>query len=293
MVRAAAESDIPLISAVGHETDWTLIDHAADWRAPTPTAAAEKAVPVKAELEALLADYGARLRGAMSRKLDRSRSDVVSVSRGLASPDTLLAMPRRRFDEAAGRIGRELNNCVRHARSNFSKWSERLSPLTLERQISLGHDRLTGLGNRKKRELLSLVGRRSDRFEALARQVRTTPLQNKIEHGNSELERLQRTLLTRIDSYTEARNTRLERSSRLLSSLSYKGVLERGYAVIRDEKGKPLTGVSKVKSTQKLSIEMQDGHLDVISGSPAAEKPAKPAKKSTQSAKTTAQGDLF
>ena len=160
----------------------------------------------------------------------------------------------------------------------------------MERQISLGHDRLAGLGNRKKRELLSLVGRRSDRFEALARQVRTTPLQNKIEHGNSELERLQRTLLTRIDSYTETRNTRLERSSRLLSSLSYKGVLARGYAVIRDEKGKPLTGVSKVKSTQKLSIEMQDGHLDVISGSPAAEKLA---KKSTQSAKTTAQGDLF
>ncbi len=108
VVRAAAESDIPLISAVGHETDWTLIDHAADWRAPTPTAAAERAVPVRAELMAYVADLAARHHRATSRAMDERRTRVMAAGRGLPRPDDLLALARQRFDNAAGRLGQRL-----------------------------------------------------------------------------------------------------------------------------------------------------------------------------------------
>ncbi|RUW15406.1 exodeoxyribonuclease VII large subunit, partial [Mesorhizobium sp. M1A.F.Ca.IN.022.05.2.1] len=106
LARAVAASRIPIISAVGHETDWTLVDFVADMRAPTPTGAAEMAVPVKAELEATLANLGARLSACTSRHLDRKRQAVRAAARALPSPDQLLALPRRRFDEATSRLGR-------------------------------------------------------------------------------------------------------------------------------------------------------------------------------------------
>ena len=109
LARAVAASVIPVISAVGHETDWTLIDYVADRRAPTPTGAAEMAVPVKAELEATLAGLAARLRACTTRNFDRKRTALRAAARALPSPDQLLALPRRRFDEATSRLGRALD----------------------------------------------------------------------------------------------------------------------------------------------------------------------------------------
>ena len=100
VVRAAAESEIPLIAAVGHETDWTLIDHAADVRAPTPTAAAELSVPVRSELMANLADLDGRLRRAALRLAERRRSELRALVRALPSGEAILALPRQRLDAA-------------------------------------------------------------------------------------------------------------------------------------------------------------------------------------------------
>ncbi|WP_287289486.1 exodeoxyribonuclease VII large subunit, partial [Mesorhizobium sp.] len=101
---------------VGHETDWTLIDLAADVRAPTPTGAAEIAVPVRADLEVTLAGLGARLKAAVSRNFERKRQAVRAAARALPSPDQLLALPRRRFDEATSRLGRALSVSVQRKR---------------------------------------------------------------------------------------------------------------------------------------------------------------------------------
>uniref|UniRef100_UPI000C302827 exodeoxyribonuclease VII large subunit n=1 Tax=Bosea sp. FBZP-16 TaxID=2065382 RepID=UPI000C302827 len=90
VVRAAAASLIPLVSAVGHETDVTLIDHAADLRSPTPTGAAEKVVPVRAELLGQVTDLSRRLSGATLRLSERRRSDLRALARALPTPETLL-----------------------------------------------------------------------------------------------------------------------------------------------------------------------------------------------------------
>jgi exodeoxyribonuclease VII large subunit len=108
VVRAAASSMIPLISAVGHETDVTLIDFAADRRAPTPTAAAEMAVPVRAELMITLADLGARKLACWRRNIDRHRKELHLLTRALPALDELLAIPRQRLDACAGRLPRAL-----------------------------------------------------------------------------------------------------------------------------------------------------------------------------------------
>ena len=100
VVRAASESLIPLVAAVGHETDWSLLDLAADVRAPTPTAAAEMSVPVRSELLARLADLDGRGRGAMLRFAQRRRGDLRALARALLSGEDILAGPRQRLDQA-------------------------------------------------------------------------------------------------------------------------------------------------------------------------------------------------
>jgi exodeoxyribonuclease VII large subunit len=133
LARAVAASAITVIAAVGHETDWTLVDLVADMRAPTPTGAAEMAVPVKAELEAALAGLHARLQACATRGIDRKRQALRAAARALPSPDQLLALPRRRFDEATTRLGRALTVATERKRARFD--SVRLTPVMLSRRI--------------------------------------------------------------------------------------------------------------------------------------------------------------
>ena len=139
VVRAAAASVIPLISAVGHETDTTLIDHAADERAPTPSAAAERAVPVRSELIAATASLAGRLQNALPRMLAERRNRLRAAALALPKADDILALARQRLDTAAGRLARSLSaNTVQH-RLAFSRIAARLSADPLRRRA--GDDR--------------------------------------------------------------------------------------------------------------------------------------------------------
>ena len=138
VVRAAAESTIPLISAVGHETDTTLIDLAADHRTPTPTAAAELAVPVRAELVARVADLGARTFAGIDRGLKERRQTIDGLARGLPDPVTLLGQASQRLDELADRLPHGLRSRIDRARSSLAEAAARLgSPANLLRDASL------------------------------------------------------------------------------------------------------------------------------------------------------------
>ncbi len=121
VVRAAAASPIPLISAVGHETDTTLIDFAADRRAPTPTAAAELAVPARAELRADLANRAARLGGALTQRVQAARLRLQRAAAKLPDLPGLFGAARQRLDDRVGRLSRALPGYLAQRRSQFDR----------------------------------------------------------------------------------------------------------------------------------------------------------------------------
>jgi exodeoxyribonuclease VII large subunit len=145
VARAAAASDIPLISAVGHETDFTLIDFVADKRAPTPTAAAELAVPVRAELIALAASHSARLSGCLRRYFDRLKSELRGLARGIPSLDAILAMPRQKIDALGDRLPRALRANAHRHRVEFTRATGRLTPASLDAKIKHLQSRVRSL----------------------------------------------------------------------------------------------------------------------------------------------------
>ncbi|WP_417248017.1 exodeoxyribonuclease VII large subunit [Celeribacter sp.] len=151
VVRAAAASDIPLISAVGHETDTTLIDFASDQRAPTPTAAAEMAVPVRRELWVGLQDLGHRSGRALNGLIDRRADRLRDLSRAMPRLDSLLDGPRQRVDQADMRLRQGLKNGVHNRALSLSRLSGRLQPATLRGRIDRQQDRFDNLSQRLAR----------------------------------------------------------------------------------------------------------------------------------------------
>ena len=269
VVRAAAESDIPLISAVGHETDWTLLDLAADVRAPTPTGAAELAVPVKAELDATVAGFKARLQSALSRQFEKARSQLLAAERGLASPDMLLAMPRRRLDEASGRLGRGLDLATRKKRTQYESIAGRLS----------------------HRGLSSSIARNQDRLDALSRRANTAH-GNKIKSTRTHVTELARHNINAFENQFSRTKARYDQANRLLGSLSYKSILDRGYAVVRNAKDVPVASVEKVKSGEAFSVELKDGRIAAVAAGGDV-KAAKVKKSVKPKSDNSSQGDLF
>ncbi len=142
VARAAAASEIPLISAVGHETDFTLIDFVSDRRAPTPTAAAELAVPVRAELIAATASHAARLSGCLRRYFDRLKSELRGLARGVPSLDAILSMPRQRLDTLGDRLPRALRANAHQHRVDFTRAAGRLTPSSLRAKLERLRDRV-------------------------------------------------------------------------------------------------------------------------------------------------------
>ncbi|HEX8308300.1 MAG TPA: exodeoxyribonuclease VII large subunit [Allosphingosinicella sp.] len=145
VVRAVASSDIPIISAVGHETDTSLCDFAADVRAPTPTAAAEMAVPVRGDLLGQLRELGFRIERCARRSVERSGEQLESSLRRWPERDALLAPQRQRLDDLADRLPRALRTELSHARAALGQTAGALRPGLLKAAHGRARERLGAL----------------------------------------------------------------------------------------------------------------------------------------------------
>lgn len=179
VVRAAFESEIPLISAVGHETDTTLIDYVSDRRAPTPTGAAEIAVPVRTELTLSVEESGQRLKRALTRSLVRAR-DKLSAAR-LPRPETLLQSKRQRLDYASASLPKAALALTQRARLKLSRLQ--LSPATLRAEIRGQRQRLRDVAVRARPALMRLIEQRKAALTAEGKLLETLSYQATLKRG--------------------------------------------------------------------------------------------------------------
>jgi exodeoxyribonuclease VII large subunit len=208
VVRAAAASLIPLISAVGHETDTTLIDFAADMRAPTPTAAAELAVPVRTELLSQTLNFQRRMLACFTKGVEQRRRHLAGLARVLPRPEQLFAGPRQRLDVAGDKLGVSLRHNVQKHRAHFLKSAALLRPAMMRQRFAGAHDRLKGL-------------------------------------------------------------------MRLMEGISYRAVLERGFALVKGEDGKVRRRATALKPGESLTLTFADGETGAVAGGSAKVRPKK------------------
>ncbi|WP_142662200.1 exodeoxyribonuclease VII large subunit [Paracoccus laeviglucosivorans] len=279
VVRAAAESTIPLISAVGHETDTTLIDFASDRRAPTPTAAAEIAVPVRAELAARLSENAARMIRASQTRQQRQRQRLTDLARALGRPQALTDPARQRFDLFAERLEPALRGFVRTRRERLNALPLSLS--VLRASLRNRRERLDDQSRRLPLCALRNQTRQRERLVSLAERLvraRGRTLADALRGIARDRERTQ-LLARRMDAAASRllppRRERLERIDRLRQTLGYKETLRRGFAVVHGPTSL-ITSATEAAQTPRFDIEFADGRMTARPDN-APQKPARKA----------------
>ena len=239
VVRAAAASAIPLIAAVGHETDTTLIDFAADRRAPTPTAAAEMAVPVRVELIADVMRDGQRLIAGLQRMLQERRTHLTGLARGLGDPTRLIEQWAQRIDDLSDRGERALENRMQALRTRVTHAGARLPDpqLQLERTRQVLADRFARLVACEQTTRRTMVQHRQ-RIDELTHRATSAVRRIRMEHER-----------------------RLVSAGQLLESFSYERVLDRGFALVRDAQGLAVTSAMEARAAGSVTLRFGDGEV--------------------------------
>ncbi|HTB39866.1 MAG TPA: exodeoxyribonuclease VII large subunit [Reyranella sp.] len=261
VVRAAAASTIPLISAVGHETDTTLIDFVSDRRAPTPSAAAEMAVPVRADLMAQTLDFGKRTMACMNRVLREANLAVSGLARGLGDPLRLIEERQQRLDVSGERLAlatRQLVERRGHALA-AARLIEPHAVIRAKEQLLVAEARaLRGAMERFKGDTVQRIERTTDRIEQYGERLRRCGTEL-LAHGVRQVEQL----------------------GKLLESYSFHSVLNRGFALVRDQDGHPVMTAAETRAGDTIAIEFADGRVGakVTEGIAAVPRPPAPPRR--------------
>jgi len=293
VVRAVAGSAIPVITAVGHETDTTLVDYASDMRAPTPTAAAEASVPVRAELIAYVEDQGLRQRQTMRRGLASLKDRLRAAGAGLPRPADLVSTQRQSLDLASSQLAGALRHFVQARRMAYSNLAATVQPRLVRQRHAELAERLAVLKRYGEAGLGKTVDRARLRLNPCARQLPTAaatalerkqtalarlvprlsakPLRAELRHAQGRLSPLGARLDAAAGQAARARRVQWEQLGKLLETLSYRNVLARGYALVQDETGAIVTSQAAARPGEALKLSFADGEVGVVvAGAPAA-----------------------
>ncbi|MEQ8247399.1 MAG: exodeoxyribonuclease VII large subunit [Alphaproteobacteria bacterium] len=297
VVRAVADSVIPLISAVGHETDTTLIDYAADVRAPTPTAAAEMAVPVRAELIYDVTNLQQRLLGGLNRRMREARAELHAARRGLRDPRDTLGLAVQRLDEVSQRLDRALGSGLERRESALRTARQGLRAGVLRDRVAAAQTRTAVAARGLGRALAGDVRHHRTRLGHVAGRLQGRLVRDRLGDAGERVRRSVAALAREMSRQIETAGEALDAPARLLDSLSYQNVLERGFALVRDQAARgPIKRAAETRAGAAVVIEFADGVVGATIGGDAPAKKETPAprpKRSPAKPPTGGQGDLF
>lgn len=298
VVRAVARCRLPVISAVGHETDTTLIDHAADRRAPTPTAAAEMATPVAAEITARLNELSARMMRAVSRQIEDAGQRIRHLDRALGDPGMVIEARGQRLDLAARGLDQHLDTLLATGERRLSRIGDRLPTPT--QQLSEATEVVSRLGQRADHAIENLMRSSADKAGRLGERL-TAPME-KIARTESRLDVIFERMAASMRQRLETAGQQLEQASRLLESTSFQRTLDRGFAIVSTAEGGIIRSASMAAEGSDVSIRFADGQRDAViagktAGTTSSTTPTKIPSKQKPQRKPPGdgggQGDLF
>lgn len=262
VVRSAFKSIIPLISAIGHETDTTLLDYVADVRAPTPSAAAEMAVPVRHELLALLDNNEARLTRALSQILSNRSQRLLDFSRSLPRVFGLLEGPTQRLDSISTRLPTSLSSSVRLKKSRLVEISTGIKPASLFMRLENSRSKFDLQSRQLKNLFAHFIVLKKQTLSSFFLRIESLSLKRDIQQEQKNLKDLSFRLKKAYDIIAKDLGTKLQSIDRLRETLGYRQTLDRGYAIIRSSDS-VITDKSKTLHLTDLIIEFRDGELPV------------------------------
>ncbi len=296
VVRAASESAIPIISAIGHETDTTLLDYVADQRAPTPTGAAEMAVPVRMNLRAQVLDDEKRLINATARQLQQFRQVIGTLGAKLGDPTQLLELKTQHIDRKSDRLDHSIKEKMNRTQKRLLETSVRLThpAQTIERKrfiLDSIFQRTHSAFSQRLAKKDHWLGRTASRLRPPMDRVRTE--NNNLGHISSRLDKAGHERI-------KTEEVHLSRLSEKLELLSFENVLARGYVVIRGENDEVVTNASALSLDQAIKLQFKDknfvgAHITDVTktGKSSIKATIKRKMKPTELSKKGGQGSLF
>ena len=257
-VKEVANSSIPIISAIGHETDTTLIDYAADIRAPTPSAAAEIVVPVRVNLLAELRSLEARLINVIAKVHEVKAERLTYLFRFLNRPEELLASPSDKLQSISLRMPKALNYAIQAKRLNSESIMAGLRSNLLKNVMTIAQNLFDDHFQSIRRLIGSQVKLKRSTFDGIGARLSNQKLKKNLESAEEKLEALNKKLSFLTNIELQEKSKRLHYKSQLLNNLSYRTTLERGYSVVWIDE-KIISSKFNIKKEKDMVIEFKDG----------------------------------